>query len=185
MPNAKGVMLLQIVKVLRANKAAAQALLPRRLAHYLSERIIVTNWYPEEDYYALTLVVGKVLGGGASDVWDMLGQMTAADDFAGFYKTMLWKDNPHGMLKNLRELWRIHHDTGRVEVRRLGEHEAIIEIHEYALVAREICVAVGGYCRAGMTMALGREPESRKIHCRSRGDDRCAWHMRWAPGGGK
>src|SRR5437763_1225296 len=112
-------------------RMAAVSPLPRAPHHPLSGARLPRALRPRADDHALVLVIGKLLGGGP-DVWDRMGEMTARDDFTGLYKAMLWKDNPHGMLRNLRELWRIHHDTGRVELERVDERTAILAVFDYA-----------------------------------------------------
>ena len=49
MASIKGIGMVGIVKVLRALRKDSEAKLPQALHHYLNERVIVTEWYPEED----------------------------------------------------------------------------------------------------------------------------------------
>ena len=60
MANAKGTLVVQAVRALRSNPDRARELLPPSLHSYLSERILVTQWYPEEEYYKLVKAVAAM-----------------------------------------------------------------------------------------------------------------------------
>ena len=59
MPNAKGTVMVGLVKRLRRERERARELLAPELAHYLEERINLGAWYPLEDFLALLRLTGK------------------------------------------------------------------------------------------------------------------------------
>ena len=59
MPNAKGTVMVGLVKSLRRNKERARELLAPPLAHYLEDRINLGSWYPLEDFLTLLRLSGK------------------------------------------------------------------------------------------------------------------------------
>ena len=107
MGKTKGTVVLSAVKLLRSQTEAARRLLPVSLHHYLSERIVVASWYPEEHLYEL-IVAGAALLPNQNQVFEMMGATTCREHVEGLYADHLKRDPQ----MRARILWRAQHDTG-------------------------------------------------------------------------
>jgi hypothetical protein len=144
----KGVSLIEIVRVLRKNRLASDALLPPALKGYLHDRILASEWYPEEDYLALLLVLGNILGPLVSgDVWEVIGEAGAEKDFGGVYSSMVKKRDPWSSLALADKIWNLYRDSGRLELKREGPGRARVFLHSYPCACPEVCGTVTGYLK--------------------------------------
>jgi hypothetical protein len=182
MAKAKGSVILQAVRTLRQNLERAQKALPPELQPYLTERIIVSQWYPEEHYHQLAKTVVAILP-PMPDPWDFVGRMQAQIDLSGTYRAMLRPGDGMATLKAMPEMWRMHHDSGTVELRPAHEG-AFVEMADYAIVSRELCAAYTGFMRQMVEMSLGKDSDVRHVQCRARGEALCSWRVRFLAAAG-
>src|SRR6478672_3107837 len=124
MPNVKGSNVVAAVKMLRAHRDRAVALLPPRYHHYLDERILVASWYPEGDQIELLRAVSFLLP-GTPDPWMVMGRTTARGDL---------KDT----LRAASSLWQTFHDTGELKITLEAPNQALAVLRGYAVGAREM-----------------------------------------------
>jgi predicted hydrocarbon binding protein len=170
---AKGTAVLQLVKALRSLGEPARRALRPGLHHYLDERVLVTKWYPEEEYIELITTLSQVMPvpDGVS-VWDQFGKAAARHDLTSVYKGMVRGGTLLGTLKAARDLWKLYHDTGRIVI--AGDEErATFDVFDYASVHAGHCRFLTAYLREHLRMATGRDYEVRETLCRSLGNDRC------------
>lgn len=141
-PKHKGVGVLAIVEGLKATPAA-QRHLPEALKHYLSEPILPSGWYPERDYNVLIEALALGTGRRGGDVWRTFGRLAAQRDIAGeqqeiperqrvktagVYRSFRDKDSHDlaGMFQCLERLWRLYHDSGRLNVVRATDDRSSV-----------------------------------------------------------
>jgi hypothetical protein len=167
-----------VVKGLRANGDAARAIVAPSLQHYLVDRVLVTDWYPEEDFLALATALAPLLR--QEDPWDMMGRSAAATDLGGIYRALISPGDPRRTLRLGGDLWRLYHDSGRLDITQDGDGAATIELHDLPFVSREICRGFAGYLGELLRIAGAREVKMTKRACRARGDALCAWDARWS-----
>jgi hypothetical protein len=182
--NVKGTILIEVVKYLRSRKEAARAALPARLHHYLSSRILSTSWHPEADYLDLMRAVIQLRGSTGAppgvSAWEASARASNPAYFEGPYKALVRKGEPARSLASLASLWRLRHDTGEFEVELLGDHEARLELHDYALVARESCELVQGTLWGLLDYSGAQRIQLTHSRCRARGDEVCEWKASWS-----
>ncbi len=58
---ANGMTVINAVKYLRKNKDAAKEFLPPKLHGYLEKRILVSEWYPEQDILPILQTLAKLI----------------------------------------------------------------------------------------------------------------------------
>lgn len=179
----KGSIMLETVKYIRASKEKSRALVPDHLQHYLSDRILVSRWYPEEDHLGLNAVTVQLYAGvGAHEdpeAWAKLSRDSAALHYGGTYSSLVTKGNPARTLSRYGTLWQLRHDTGEVELESISPTEAIVRLSGYALLSSEQCASIRGSIEGLIEVAGAREVASTHPLCRMQGDAVCEWHFRW------
>jgi hypothetical protein len=174
MANTKGTVILPMVKALRWNPAG-RSLVPQHLQHYLQDRILVSKWYPSEDYRDLLIALGNSLG-NQEGTWEFLGASIAQLELTGVYKSLLRENNPVGSLRSLSGVWKVQQDTGRIDVTVSAQGQVCIELIGFTIVAREVCATYTGYIAEMIRLASGDPTGLRKQQCTARGDRACVWY---------
>ena len=158
----KGTAIIEIVKALRGIEDAAARLVPEKLQHYLTESLLPTKWYPEEDYKALLIILGTIIAPRIpGNVWEYFGEQGAARDLSGVYAGVAdyYKSDPWTALLRMGRLWPLYRNTGRVEVIRLGPGKAQILLHDYAGSCPEVCGTTTGYIRHLLVLSGAKDVE--------------------------
>jgi hypothetical protein len=178
-PKIKGIEVLNLVKALRLDKERAFAVLPKRLHHYLEERILVSTWYPEEDQLGLIQAMGALMPAGA-EPWVMMGRSTGHSNLTGLYKHLLQPDNPERTLAFVSVFWRNAHDTGEMTAAQEAPGRAVVRLRGYALPSREMCGIIRGYLSEIVAMSGGKSVTAKHVQCvKDRAVD-CAWQLTWS-----
>jgi hypothetical protein len=178
MAQVKGTLLLSTIKALRAAPEDVRAGVPPELSRYLTERVLVSNWYPTEDWKALLRILVAHFG-GTRETWVHVGLIGAQALLSTVYQGLVRKGNARATLSGLHEFCRLHHDSGRTEVTFTGPGSARIELSDWAPACEELCAANEGYVRGAFQLAMDRDLTLKKVLCVCRGDDRCAWEVEW------
>jgi hypothetical protein len=177
----KGTAILSIVKALRAGRDEAREALPQALHHYLENRVLVSEWYPESDQLELLRALSKIIPDQGMDPWEFMGRFTARRDLSGLYKNMFRPGDPAGTLKGGVVLWKSYHDTGRCDIVFEGDGSARVSLLDYGLPSREMCGILGGWYGELVRMSGGREAEVSHEICVHRGGEACTWTVKWQP----
>lgn len=174
MANAKGTVVVEAVKALLAQGERATALVPERVAHYLTQRIVLASWYPVEDYAELLRALMKA-GGGRVNPCEKMGRDAARAHMEGTYSRF----NKTADRKAAFTLLSSMYDTGELRVVERNAGHAVVELLGFALPTREICDTFTGYQAERMTL-LGFEDVSVKhTKCRVIGAAACVWELSW------
>ena len=175
MANAKGTVLVGLVKLLRKNKERAREVLPPRLTHYLEERVVLASWYPLEDYIELTRAAAKVIPNAGPDVFEMMGRVSARDHMEGTYSRLkrgVNRQAAHTLLSSL-------YDTGEMKVLDRAPGRAVIAFERFAIPAREVCENFTGYHAERMTIQGFKDVRVKHTSCRAQGALACVWDITW------
>jgi hypothetical protein len=175
-PKVKGSNVLGSVKMLRANRERALALLPEKYHHYLNERILASSWYPEADQLELLRAVSFMLP-GSPDPWMMMGRIAARSDLSDLYRTMVRPGALKDALRASSSLWRMFHDTGELKLTLEEPERVLAQLRGYAATAREMCRVIGGYVTEVASVAAARDVGTAKTGCTLDGADHCSWRM--------
>lgn len=175
MANAKGTVVVDIVKALRKHKEQARALLPARLHHYLEERIVIASWYPLEDYIAMLRAAGQVLAREGPNVFQMMGRAAARAHMEGTYSRLKNRANRQATFTLLSSMY----DSGEMKVTDRTPGCAALEYNGFALPTREVCETFTGYNLERMTILGFEEPRVRHVACRADGAQTCRWELEW------
>lgn len=153
--NIKGSLLVGAVKLLRARRAEATELLKPELQHYLSERILVSSWYPEADGMELFRAFVQLVGGG-DEIWRRMGHVTAADHAHSTYHHLIEEQDIDRLLQRGHVLFRAMNDQGTLRTRRLAERTFELELEAFPVLCTEWIKLLTAYFD-GLVLAAGGE----------------------------
>jgi hypothetical protein len=173
----KGSPMVAVAKFIRSRHAEAAAWLPQRCQHYLHERLLASNWYPEADFRDLIRVVAKLLPGSGDEALHNVGRASFnAYVRDNMYTALHSADSLVDMPRRLEALWRTHHDTGRLRMLLLSETTATINLAGFGLPSHELCTALTGYWEA-MMIANFERAHVDHVTCATRGAEECVWQV--------
>ncbi|HXX46779.1 MAG TPA: hypothetical protein VEN47_01040 [Myxococcota bacterium] len=175
MPNAKGTVMVGLVKALRREKSRARELMPPQLAHYLDERIVLASWYPLEDFLALLRLTAKVARSGSGRVFEERGRIAAREHMTGAYNRLSQTTHRRATFTLLASMF----DSGRTEVVDRKPGSAVLEFSDFALPSRELCEIFTGYNAERMALLGFEEVRVRHAQCRVDGAPTCRWEIAW------
>lgn len=161
----KGIAIIPIVKALRANPARAERTLPASLQHYLTDHVLASSWYPDEDWLGLLRALSTAIrreqapdgpwvffGRSAAlrDLADDQSQVPAAarTDTGGVYRQLATGAlDPVGLVRRTAKVWSLYHDTGTVEAVRDRQRSNVViyRLVDYPLACREVFEINRGY----------------------------------------
>ena len=149
----KGIGIAPVINALKMHARGRQEV-PDALQHYLADDVVLTGWYPESDFIALTQSLARALeSDGTRDVWSYFGRVAAARDLAGIQDSIpverrarsagLYRrfasDETVGLatwLVRVGKLWELYHDTGRLVIGRSPSLDcgALIRLLDFPLL---------------------------------------------------
>jgi hypothetical protein len=173
--NAKGTVVIGLVKALRREKARARELISPELAHYLDERIVLAAWYPLEDFVALLRLAEKVAPSASGRGCEERGRIAAREHMAGAYNRLSQTTHRRATFSLLASMF----DTGQMTVVERRPGGATLEFSGFALPAREVCEIFTGYNAERMTLLGFEEVRVRHTQCRVDGAPTCRWDLTW------
>jgi hypothetical protein len=175
MANAKGTVMVGLVKALRREKARARELIPPELAHYLDERIVLAGWYPLEDFIALLRTCEKVSPSARARGCEERGRLAAREHMAGAYNRLSQTTHRRATFSLLSSMF----DSGQMTVVERRPGGATLEFSDFALPAREVCEIFTGYNAERMKLLGFDEVRVRHSQCRVDGAPTCRWELSW------
>jgi uncharacterized protein (TIGR02265 family) len=175
--NAKGAVLIGLVKFLRKRRDAARDVLPAAQHHYLEQDIRLSSWYPEDDFVALIRACARLVPGDFDAAVEHIG-LAGAHAHAEVYGDLLRSVKSNS---SVFALWSTQHNTG--ELRGVWESptSARVELVDFAAPSREVCLIAMGYLRGGFQLNGYEDISIEKRACAALGADRCLWRVSWKP----
>jgi hypothetical protein len=177
---AKGTAIIQMIKALKSFPNQGRTLLPARLHHYLEGRILISNWYPEADYFEIISAVAKAYAPRMSDPWETLGRLSAQRDLSTVYRALCRPAPLLVALEWVREVFRMYHDSGRFVIEG-DDNFAHMDVFDYATVSANNCRMITAYSREHLKMCYQREIPVSEVMCRATGADRCRREYTYVP----
>jgi hypothetical protein len=178
MANIKGTAVVDLVRWLRKHQATAGDKLPAPLRPYLHRRILLSGWYPAEDF--LGLLHAFVAGNAHPRGFERAGIASARRDLTRIYATNLVPGDIAATASRMRALWNNYHDTGEL-IPNTEPGRTTIEIRGYAVRSAEMCRLNGAYYGEVIVMAGARLISTEKQRCTLKGDPSCIWEYKWTP----
>ncbi len=176
MGNAKGIALAGAVRLLRANRAQATALLPESLRPYLDQWVQSSSWYPASDLCGLLAAAAKLLNPSAPDAaLEQMGVATAHAQ-ADVYRDLLVGA---GSTSRTFALWSTQLDSGELRRTREAPERVRFELVDFEDTSPELCLLLAGYFKGAMELNALEDASVEKLACRLRGDPSCVWAASW------
>lgn len=175
MANAKGTVVIEAVKALLSYGDRATAMLPPKLASYLTQRIVLASWYPLEDHAELLRTMMKAAGGGRVNPCEKMGRDAARAHMEGTYSRF----NKSADRKAAFTLLSSMYDTGEMRVVEREAGRAVMELVKFALPTREICDTFTGYQAERMVILGFEDIQVKHTKCRVIGAASCMWELTW------
>ena len=179
MGRIKGTIVAELVQALRARQEQAHEVLPERLRSYLGREMLATQWFDETDYRDLLIALSRLLPAAGMDAFESLGREGAKTDYRGIYQSLVQHGDPAGTLKSWERIWRLHHDSGEIEVQLADSHRAVVELRDYCLPSREICRSNRGHLWQTLAEGGAQDIRVQEVCCRALGDPVCRWEAEW------
>ena len=183
MAKVKGTNLIGAVKLLRKNRAHAEKTLAPALHHYLHERIMLTDWYPEQDLVALLRAMAPLLKDAKEDPYELFGRAAVREHMSGVYERLL-KGDRSSLARRVSVMWKAQHDTGSLEFVGSTPGRGRYELKDYGHPSREMCGTLNGYLSESLRASGFASVSIEKTRCTLDGADRCVWEARWRDGDG-
>jgi hypothetical protein len=170
-----------------------QRLVPERLWKYFDDRIVVSGWYPERDYFVLVEALAKTIDpktvGG--DVWRFFARYSVRGDLGGTDVAGGGKSPTKGVYRNLASvtagqpelffrrgmrLWGQYHDTGTMQIQGGRKTTNSVVTRLVGLhIPLEGFVQLQGYYLEEFGRMIGLVLESQVTRSTARGDPFCEW----------
>ena len=178
MPNAKGAVIIGLVKFLRKNRDRAVELLPAAQQRYLEEDIRLSSWYPEGDFVELIRACAKLIPLDYDAAVQQMG-LIGARAHAEVYGDLLRSSTKSN--SSVFALWSAQHDTGELRGFWESPTSSRIELVEFGAPSREVCLLAMGYLQGGFQLNGYDDISIEKRSCAADGADRCLWRVTWKP----
>ena len=190
-PRQKGTSVLPVVQQLKAHPDC-QKLVPEALWKYFDDHLLVSGWYPEQDYFTLLQALVKTMDpktvGG--DVWRYFAKFSVQRDIAGgdigrtsaetkgVYRNFASDvdADPEQLFKRALRLWGQYHDSGTMQVAggRVRTNSVIVQLVGFTIPI-EGFVRLQGYYLEEFGQVLGIGIESKVTKSTARGQPLCEW----------
>lgn len=156
-----------------------------RLAAALKERgcdlklpILVSTWYPFEQYEVLNRTADEIFGKGDGELLVAIGSYGAEQGFKMFGS--LAPKTPDDFLKRIGTVfWPTYYDFGKPGLERVGENSAVVWFSEIP-PTRVLCRRAFGFFRRALQLSGADILTEDETSCVARGGDKCELKITWA-----
>jgi hypothetical protein len=190
-PRQKGTSVLPVIKQLKAHPDR-EKFVPESLWKYFDDHLLVSGWYPEQDYFVLLQALVKTIDpktvGG--DVWRYFAKFSVQHDIAGVDDTGDATDakgvyrnfastafaDPEQLFKRAVRLWSQYHVTSTMQIvgGRARTNSVIVQLAGFSIPI-EGFVRLQGYYLEEFGRVLGVAIESKVTKSTARGQPLCEW----------
>ncbi len=142
---------------------------------------IAINWHPVEEFLEFVETADKILGHGKGRLIEEIGAAGARANMKGIVvRVAFYMAQPEFFLRRVAGLWRQFNDEGEMLAHGIGERSGAMEVVGIEKPNAVFCMVLTGWIRE-VALALGiQNPSPRHTQCRTRGDARCYWDVRWS-----
>jgi hypothetical protein len=173
-------------------------LVPERLWKYFDDHVVISGWYPEQDYFVLIEALAKKIDpksvGG--DVWRYFARFSAQRDIgrsdgtgaasgviAVYRNFASGGAEPEPFFRRAVRIWSQYHDSGTMQLRggSIETNTVVIRLADFHIPI-EGFVRLQGFYLEEFGRLMGLEVASRVVRSTARGDAFCEWEYRLARG---
>lgn len=151
---AKGTNLVLLVQVAKQGLESGQIQqLGDEARKLLDEQVLVSEWYPFEQFEALLEAVHEQMLGGSDQGAVAMGEANATEMLEGVHKIFVVAGDPLRTLKGISRIWSLYFDFGRVVVETTGDHTAKVRLEDYAGLRRCHGLVLLGWLKTAIRMS--------------------------------
>jgi hypothetical protein len=183
-PNVKGSALTSRLLWVRLNhgehgmkRVMAEASSPLRAI--AEQGAVRARWYPLPLFLELNRLIDRIFGAGDDVLTRELARYSADANLTTIYRLFYKVGTVRWVLSRAPRLWGLHYDAGSLAVRYLGPREVEIEVVEFPTPDRVHCLAVMGWTERSIELSGAANVVTQEVQCRTRGDLRCRFRLRW------
>ena len=146
---------------------------------YLETQVLVSGWYPDEDFMALLQAMARLVPEPEGmDVWEWIGRFGAKTDMQDIHALLVKKGDVEETLQRFPRMWGLYHDSGDVHVdTRAGQ--ARLDIRHPLIAYPEFCRLQTGHLAELITIAGAKAPRVRTVQ-RSPSRLAACWSLSWS-----
>jgi hypothetical protein len=138
------------------------------------------RWYPFPIFVDLNETIDRLFGTGDLTLVKNLGRFGADANLKTIYRLFYMVGTVKWVMDRAARLWDLHYDSGRFLVIRRPGNEIEARIVKFATPHRTHCLSVAGWAERSVELSGGKEVSVTESACRARGDEECAFEMRWS-----
>jgi hypothetical protein len=149
------------------------------LTKAVRDGIVVSRWYPFEQFVELVNTIDRLFGKGDGALTHELGRFGADAALTTIYRLFYRVGTVRWVMARAARLWHLHYDSGRLELR---EHPDSIEleIQDFPTPDCTHCASVRGWAERSIELSGGEAVETELVSCRLRGAGACCMRAKWS-----
>jgi hypothetical protein len=161
-----------------ALRDVVRACSPELRDRYISA--IAINWHPVSELIELLETADRLLGRGDGKIAEEIGAAGARSNMKGvFVRLLFYVGRPEFLMRRIAQLWRQYNDQGEMILASFDDFTSTLEVSGVPHPNWHFCCTITGWSRE-VALAMGAvNPSVRHTDCRSRGAEKCIWHLRW------
>jgi len=132
MKRAKGTVLVDFVKTMKADKSGAFAkYLTEEDRQILSQKIMPSGWYPYDTFKRCFRAAFELLAKRDLEMVKQWGRMYGSSIMGGIYKSLLKPGEPLEYLKKYQTYVKNFLDFGRMEVKEEAPNQVVLKLYDF------------------------------------------------------
>jgi hypothetical protein len=147
---------------------------------WLSQRVLVSGWYPFERFVWLSELVQHHLKDGSDEAAVAMGRYSAEQSLGGVHASFIYEGDVERTFRSVPNMWTRYLDFGEVETLVRGD-EVTLLIHGYEIIPRVHELMLEGWCQVIVELAGGEVVDSEISRAPSMGDDVYELRLRYRP----
>ena len=155
--------------------------LPTEDARALRGMLLVSGWFAFDMGKRLDETIVRVLGHGASDVFERIGAASADRNLTGAHSGLLTPGDPEAFLRKTDAIYGFYYDTGRRTYASTGPGAGVITTYDAETFSAADCLTVIGWYRRALEMCGASDVSLAEDTCRALGGQYCRYRVRWRP----
>jgi hypothetical protein len=144
--------------------------------------LFTSNWYPFELGQTLDEAIVRVLGAGQNELFERLGEASAASNLGSIHSSFLTRGDAHAFLAKAPSIYSLYYQSGRREYQPTGPTEGVLTTYDAETFSAPDCLTVVGWHRKALEMCGIKGVEIVEEECRAKGGKVCRYRIRWTAG---
>lgn len=141
--------------------------------------VVSAGWYPFAIGTRLDDAIVRVLGDGKGNVFEQLGEASAAQNLGSVHGSFLEPGQPHAFLAKANAIYRTYYDTGRREYKQTGATSGQLTTFDADSFSIPDCLTIIGWHRRALEMCGARNVRIVEEECRAKGGTVCRYRIAW------